>query len=307
VAERLRTTGDCSLFSPHVRDLVRRADVAISNLECCISTRGAPWEPGVKPFHFRAPPTAARALARLGVDCVSLANNHAMDYGRVALADTFDHLERAGVRRVGAGVDEASARAPAVLTARRSGVKIGVLALTDHPADYAAGPTRSGVAYADLSTGVPDWVVAAIGRLSREVDVVLVSPHWGPNLVTAPVPRVLAAARVLIATGATLVAGHSAHVFHGVDGPVLFDLGDFVDDYAVHPDLRNDLGMLFRVTFDGARPVRLVGIPLALECGHTRLAVGEEHAWVAERFTTACAQFGTTVIAESGRLVVDYE
>jgi poly-gamma-glutamate synthesis protein (capsule biosynthesis protein) len=51
------------------------------------------------------------------------------------------------------------------------------------------------------------------------------------------------AAEALVAAGATLVAGHSAHIFHGVAGRVLFDLGDFLDNYAVDPELRNDLGL----------------------------------------------------------------
>src|SRR5690606_33492515 len=113
-----------------------------------------------------------------------------------------------------------------------------------------------------------------------------------------------AAAAALRAAGATLVAGHSAHVFHGVDDGVLYDLGDFVDDYAVHPDLRNDLGLLFLVTFDGARPVELEAVPLALDVCFTRLAEGGEAAWIARRFHEACARFGTEVGERDGRLTV---
>ena len=73
------------------------ADLFVLNLECCISDRGERWpEPG-KPLFFRAPPLAAELLAEIGVDCVTLANNHALDYGRQALMDTFDHLRTAGV------------------------------------------------------------------------------------------------------------------------------------------------------------------------------------------------------------------
>ena len=81
------------------------------------------------------------------------------------------------------------------------------------------------------------------------------------------------------AAGATLVAGHSAHVFHGVADRVLYDLGDFVNDYAIDPVLRNDLGLLFLVTFDGPRPVHLEAVPLVLDDCHTRLAgTAEAHA-----------------------------
>jgi poly-gamma-glutamate synthesis protein (capsule biosynthesis protein) len=191
------------------------------------------------------------------VDCVSLANNHALDFGEEALQDTFDHLARVGIAWAGAGADVDQARAPAVLRARA--FRLGVLSLCDHPEDFAAGPDRPGVAFAGLKRGVPDWVLAAVR--SVEADAVLVTPHWGPNMVRSPVPHVRRAARALVGAGAALVAGHSAHVFHGVQGRVLFDLGGFIDDYAVDPVLRNDLGLLWLVTLDAraqsrSRPCR---------------------------------------------------
>ena len=103
-----------------------------------------------------------------------------------------------------------------------------------------------------------------------------------------------------------MVAGHSAHVFHGVAGRVLFDLGDFLDDYAVDPALRNDLGLLWLVDIDEHGPRRLEAVPLALDFCHTRLAEGEEAAWVRRRFRQACAELGTDVGERDGRLVVTW-
>ncbi len=107
-------------------------------------------------------------------------------------------------------------------------------------------------------------------------------------------------ADLLREAGATLVAGHSAHVFHGVARGVLFDLGDFIDDYRVEPGLRNDLGLLFLVDLAGDR---LEAIPLKLEYAYTRLADGDDRAWIRRRFTDACAALGTSVADEDGRLV----
>src|SRR4029453_9488567 len=121
---------------------------------------------------------------------------------------------------------------------------------------------------------------------------------------SAPVGHVRRAATALVDAGATLVAGHSAHVPHGVAGPVLYDLGDFLDDYRVDPRLRNDLGLLFLVTLDGRGPVRLEALPLKLEFCHTRLAIGSDAAWMRRRFRSACAALGTTVREEAGRLTV---
>ncbi|WP_018385731.1 CapA family protein [Wenjunlia vitaminophila] len=300
VADRLATAPPTSLFADEVVAAGREADLFLLNLECAVSDRGEPWPDPAKPFFFRAPPVAVEALRHLGVDCVTLANNHALDYGVEALADTVRHLSAAGIAWVGAGDDLARARAPAVL--ERAGVRVGVVGVTDHPSDYAAGPGRPGVAYADLANGVPDWLPETIEGL--DTDITLVFPHWGPNMTAGPVDHVRSAARAFLETGATLVAGHSAHVFHGVGDRVLYDLGDFLDDYAVHPRLRNDLGLLFLVTFEGPRPTRLEALPLALDYCHTRLATGARYAWVATRFREACAALGSEVTESAGRLVI---
>ncbi len=195
------------------------------------------------------------------------------------------------------GPDVVSARAPVVLEA--GGFRLGVLALTDHPRDYAAGATRPGIAYADLAGGgVPDWVVDAIAAL--RADAILVTPHWGWNMMAEPVGHVRAASGALLAGGATLLAGHSAHLFHGVAPCVLYDLGDFLDDYRVDPELRNDLGLLFLVDLASGS---LEAIPLKLEFAHTRFAEREDAAWIRRRFTEASAAFGTAVTQQDGRLV----
>ena len=282
---------------PVDRDVIAaaaEADLFVLNLECCVSARGERWRAPGKPFFFRAPPIAAELLAQMGVDCVTLANNHALDYGVDALLDTFDHLRAAGIAWVGAGIDEAAARAPLVLG------DLALIGASDHPRDFAAKASAPGIAWVDL----PGWLPAAVAAARQTADAVLVTPHWGPNMTSSPPPYVRDAADALIAAGATLVAGHSAHVFHGVMGRVLFDLGDFVDDYRVDPHLRNDLGLLFLVELDATGPREIEAIPLKLDFCHTRLARGEDAAWIARRFTAACAELGTEVTEVDGRLVI---
>ncbi len=291
VAARLADDPNNTLFAPELVDIVRGADLFVLNLECCISARGEPT-PG-RVFHFRAPPWAAQALAHLGVDCVTLANNHALDFGPDALLDTLSHLDAAGIRAVGAGTDLERARAPAVL--EMGGFRLAVLGFADHPAEYAAHADRPGIAYVDLQGALPNWLTNF-----PDADAVLVTPHWGPNMTTEPPRYVRRAAQALLDAGTTLIAGHSAHVFHGVAAHVLYDLGDFLDDYRVDPELRNDLGLLFIVDLAGDR---LEAIPLKLEFAYTRLAEDAEAAWIKRRFTEACAAFGTKVAAEEGRLV----
>jgi poly-gamma-glutamate capsule biosynthesis protein CapA/YwtB (metallophosphatase superfamily) len=302
VADHLAIAPPSALFSAEVVAAAGEADLLVLNLECCISERGTPWPRPGKPFFFRAPPIAVEALTLLGATCVTLANNHALDFGEEALLDTLEHLEKAGVAVAGAGPDAERARAPVILEAR--GFRLGVVGMSDHPADFGAGSDRPGIAYADLRSGLPAWVNQAVG--SASADAVLVTPHWGPNMAAAPAHHVRAAARELLEAGATLVAGHSAHVFHGIDGPILYDLGDFVDDYAVDPVLRNDLGLLWLVTLDRRGPVRMEAVPLRLDFCHTRLASGEDRDWIRQRLSNACSGFGTEVGVSGDRLVVEW-
>jgi poly-gamma-glutamate synthesis protein (capsule biosynthesis protein) len=304
VAERLAEVPPDALFDPEVVEFAAGADLFVLNLECCISERREPWPDPAKPFFFRAPPAAVETLVALGADVVTLANNHALDFGEEALLDTLQYLDDAGIDHVGAGADVDAARAPVVL--KRGDLRVAVLGVADHPADFDAARGRPGIAYAALLGEVPPWLRKQIGRASQEADVVLVTPHWGPNMSPHPVPHVRAAAPLLVDAGATLVAGHSAHLFHGVEGRTLYDLGDFLDDYAVGP-LRNDLGLLWLVEVGPGGPRRLEALPLALDYCHTRPATGEDAAWIRRRFRDTCDRLGTRVAPAEGRLVVEWE
>jgi poly-gamma-glutamate capsule biosynthesis protein CapA/YwtB (metallophosphatase superfamily) len=288
VARELATRAPQSLVAAEIAELMRAADICIVNLECCISERGKAVP---KTFNFRAPPQAVETLVHIGVDCVLLANNHALDYGVEGLLDTFSHLREAGIGWAGAGETVERARAPVVVKG------LPVVAFSDHQADFAAGPNRAGIAHADIRGGLPDWLL-------ESAPGAFVCPHWGPNMTPRPLPRVRAAARRLRDAGAALVAGTSAHVFHGVELRVLYDLGDFIDDYAVDRRLRNDLGLLFLVDLEPGGPSRMEAVPIRLEHAYTRLARGEETDWIRRRFREACAALGTEAREENGRLIV---
>jgi poly-gamma-glutamate synthesis protein (capsule biosynthesis protein) len=113
----------------------------------------------------------------------------------------------------------------------------------------------------------------------------------------------LAIARSLVAAGADLLAGHSAHVFQGVDvvneSIVCYDLGDLLDDYRVDPVLRNDLGVLALL-----RPgERLELVPLKLDFARTGLATDADHAWIVDRMQRAST--GIALEVDRGRLVIN--
>jgi poly-gamma-glutamate synthesis protein (capsule biosynthesis protein) len=306
VARRIADGQAADVWSADVVEACARCDCLVINLECCVSERGSRTRliPG-KPFFFRSPPAGVEALEAIGTGVAGVANNHALDFGPEALADTLVHLRDAGIVAPGAGLDEEEARKGALV--RAGSVTLGVLAVSDHPAEFAAGPGKPGIAFADLRRRLPDWVPAELDRLRSEADIVLAFPHWGPNMTASPARWQRRRADELIEAGAEAVAGHSAHVFHGIElppgGPVLYDLGDALDDYAVDRELRNDLGILTLWRPDERPRLELVG--LALDFCRTRLASGADAEWIARRLTRACAELGTALErVDTARLVV---
>ena len=207
-----------------VASLLRPADLTIANLECAVSTRGTPV-PG-KQYTFRGRPSALSAAARAGIDLVSLANNHSLDFGSVALLDTVRHARRAGIATVGAGADLAAARRAARFTL--GGVRIAVLAYSDvRPLGFDAGPDRAGAAPAFAELVDPD-----VRRARRTADVVIVYFHWGTELSPAPDSRQRSLADLAFRAGATIVLGAHPHVLQplqrGGSKLVVWSLGNFV-------------------------------------------------------------------------------
>ena len=291
------------VWSPDLLAVFAEADAAFVNLECCISERGEPWDPGGRPSTSGLRRGAVEALTAIGVRAVWLANNHALDFGPQALEDTLDHLAAAGIAVVGAGRDLEEARAGRAIEA--GGARVGLVGFADHPADFAARSDAPGIALADIADGAPRWIFETVRALSRTCDIVVAGPHWGPNMTTAPARRHRAVAADLVGAGLGALTGHSAHVVHGVqrlDGvPICYDLGDLLDDYAVDPLLRNDLGVLALLTPGD----RLELVPLRLTFARTSLARGEDLAAIVGRVRLASRAMGSELRLEAGRLVLD--
>jgi poly-gamma-glutamate capsule biosynthesis protein CapA/YwtB (metallophosphatase superfamily) len=208
-----------------VAPVLRRADIATVNLEGVISTRGE--HSAGRQYHFRGGPGLLRGAAAVaGVDVVTVANNHALDFGRTALLDTLAAARAAGVRTVGAGATDELARRPAIVTA--GGLRVAFLGYTDvRPLGTDAGPDWAGAARADPATILAD-VRAARGR----ADVVVVWFHWGEELAREPSSRQRGLASVALAGGASLVLGAHPHVLQPLTRDrrrlVAWSLGNFV-------------------------------------------------------------------------------
>jgi poly-gamma-glutamate synthesis protein (capsule biosynthesis protein) len=203
---------------------LKAADIAFGNLECAISTQGAPVP---KEFNFRGSPGALRSVVPYaGIDVFNLANNHVGDFGTAALLDTVRNVKAAGAQPVGAGTLEQSTR-PAIVT--RLGLRVAIVGFSDIvPAGFAVGPGHPGTATADPAT-----IRATIARAKREADVVVATFHWGIERDPRESARQRDLARIAAAAGASAVIGAHPHVLQplGDLGPhrmVAYSLGNFV-------------------------------------------------------------------------------
>lgn len=238
-------------FWGSVLPVLRGADAAIANLECAITQeKSQECCRTAKVFHFRADPAAVEVLRAGNIQFVSLANNHTLDFGDRGLLDTLHHLDAAGIRHAGAGRNLHEAATPVQLDI--SNLKVGFIALTDNEPAFAAGSDYPGTRYLPIRTNRATLALieTAIEQLrSAGATLVVLSIHWGPNMVAVPPPQFRQFAHAVIDCGADLIHGHSAHLFQAVEcykrGLILYDTGDFLDDYAVDPVLRNDCHLCF--------------------------------------------------------------
>jgi poly-gamma-glutamate capsule biosynthesis protein CapA/YwtB (metallophosphatase superfamily) len=290
-----------------VLPLLLSADLRVINLECAITGHRRPWSRTPKVFHFRADPVAVEVLRAARVDACSLANNHTLDFEERGLLDTLDNLEAAGIRYAGAGRDAEEAGRPVLLDGG-----IALVAFTDNEPPFAAGPDRPGTNYLPVSTepAVLRRVEEAMGA-AREAGArtVIFSNHWGPNMVARPPEAFRRFARAVVDLGADVYYGHSAHVFQGVEvyrgRPILYDTGDFIDDYAVDPDLRNDRSFLFRLSLEGGEFKRLELFPVVLPYARVELAAGDERSAILGLMQDLSAELGTTFERRGDRLVLE--
>src|SRR5918995_6372751 len=297
-----------------VMPLLNDADLRIVNLECAITDNDRPWIRTPKVFHFRTPPSAVETLRTARIDACSLANNHTLDFEEQGLLDTLEHLDAAGIRHAGAGRNQAEAADPAILTVRADHTRrVALLAFTDNEPSFAAGTGRPGTNYLPVSLK-PD-VLRRVERAVSDVremgvDTIIFSNHWGPNMVQRPKEIFRRFARAVIDRGVDIYYGHSAHVFQGVEiyrgKPILYDTGDFIDDYAVDPKLRNDWSFLFKIFLEGGEFRRLELSPVTLPYARVQLAKGSEKEAILDRMKLLSGEMGTAFVCREGRLVLEH-
>jgi poly-gamma-glutamate capsule biosynthesis protein CapA/YwtB (metallophosphatase superfamily) len=332
--------GDDGPFDEPFREVVGlldAADVAFGNFEIPLSDRGYPAD---KFITIRTSADRARDVRRMGLDVVSLANNHIMDYGPEGLFDTMAALDREGVQHVGAGVDLADAMNLTVhdVADRR----IGFLAWsTILPPGATATDVRPGVAPIAIHTGyevvvrlleapssppVLTWVdppaeeraLDLVARAREEVDYLVVSVHWGADFGDDLAGYERPLGRGLIRAGADLVLGNHPHTVRGIElyhgKPILYGPGLFVEQVPRAGADAEVLALYERLSPDSYLALVDVGVTGAIglrilpTCnagtGLPGLARGHVFDRIAQRLVRLSAPWGTELVVDSAGITV---
>lgn len=291
---RLTFAGDI-LLSDHVLEAYRRGggirgvlddslqsviddgDFFIANEEFPFSTRGT--AAADKQFTFRVPPEKVSMFHELGIDLVSLANNHALDFGTDALLDTCETLDKAGIYRVGAGKNLDEAKKPVIVELK--GKKIGFLGASRviPEGSWGAGASKPGM----LITYDPAILLEEIKKTREECDYLVVYVHWGIERHECPEEYQRTLGKQYIDAGADLVIGSHPHVLQGLEyykgKPIVYSLGNFIFGSSIPKS------MLLTVDWDGEES-RLRLVPATSSAGYTRAVTGEKEQEAFYRYIT---------------------
>ncbi|EDP51861.1 scramblase family protein [Aspergillus fumigatus A1163] len=323
--------------------LFHNSDLNLINLETSATTTNDPWPS--KAFNYRMHPANAAALREARIDYATLANNHTLDFGTDGLVETVWTMKESKIAFAGAGETTDESRRPAVLRLPRcaeahaqdsheqssKSYSVHVYAASDHPRDWAVVPTFHLIDYSartrehlrTLLTSPP-----ASTDTPEKPALKIFSVHWGPNYTWQPAEKIRSLAHFLIdECGVDIVHGHSSHHVQGVERYrrklIIYGCGDFVDDYALNEEYRNDLGAVWRVCVreeqdeEEADPesCRLVLDRLEIfptRCDRFQVTLldpdDDDHLWVKRKITQLSEDMGTKVRRDLGRehqVVVD--
>ncbi len=255
-----------------LRETIAESDLFMANLEFPFSDRGT--KAADKQFTFRVSPSRVSVLQEIGPDLVTVANNHALDYGTDALIDTCDTLDAAGILHVGAGKNLEEAKKPQII--EKNSKKIGFLGVTRvfPTGDWAASTTRPGM-FSAYDTAP---VVNEIQKIKKQCDYLVVYIHWGIERNTQPESYQREIGHQYIDAGADLVVGSHPHVLQGIENYngkwILYSLGNFVFGSSI-PET-----MLVKANVDGQGETSLSMVPATSSAGYTReLDAGKKNAF----------------------------
>ena len=237
--------GDYSYITKHL-DFLSEYDIVFGNLEGPVSDVGYDLNGR---YSFRMAPEVISTLTEANFSVLSVANNHAGDWGREAFMDTVNRLNLAGVNVVGGGMDYHDAKRLSVIEI--DGYSVGFVGFSDTGPDWLeAGPSTSGILLA--RSHYHDEVIK---KASQDVDSLIVSYHFGEEYQKEPNNRQKFLARKAIEQGADIVIGHHPHVVQKVEkyknGVIAYSLGNFIFDQYFSKETMS--GIMLVVEIDGGK------------------------------------------------------
>lgn len=225
-----------------VRALLQKADLNIVNLEGVLTDAAhAPLED--KQYLLKMPPSLATTLKGARIHVATLANNHAMDFGRAGLNDTLRHLASKGIRTVGAGDNKKQATRALLLPTAAGTICLLAFSRT-LPETFWAKEGRAGTSYLSY-----EETAQAIKACRHQHPFVFVSFHWGEELHERPKDYQRELAHLAIRSGADAVIGHHPHILQSIEffegKPILYSVGNFIFGTAPLMGMQEGLGVAF--------------------------------------------------------------
>jgi poly-gamma-glutamate capsule biosynthesis protein CapA/YwtB (metallophosphatase superfamily) len=294
-------------------DIIRNADLSLINLECVIASTGTEWNKTFKVFNFRAHPEAIEVLKAASIDYASLANNHTLDYDIEALIEMLNLLDRNKIAHSGAGRDLNDAMKSSVL--RRNSLRIGVVSLTDNQPEWEATTKSAGINYIPITLENNYYdkrlkLCIYNAKIAGSADIVIVSSHIGPHFREIPSAEYVSFAHRVIDLGADIYWGHSNHMPQGIEiyknKLIMYDCGDFIDDYAIDAVYRNDLSFIFLLNIDQSSKrlnyIELVPTKIWEFKANMLTSSSSAASLVINRMVNRCNSLGTHCNIENGRI-----
>lgn len=269
-----------------VAPFFKQADLAYANLEIPLTdaTTRTPRKSAAAiarktQFVLKADPAHGPALKAMGLDMVSLGNNHAMDFSVAGLRQMTDALDALGIAHAGAGEDESKAFAPVIVEVK--GIKVAMLsAMTfqDDSSNWATTPatrTAPGVNAFSFQAKVTSAAKAKLAKwiqaAKKQAEVVLVMFHFGMEKHTLPIPYQVSLSRTVIGLGADAVIGAHPHVLQGAElykgRPIFYSLGNFISPLGGQT-------AYFELTFSGKKFVKATMLPASYSAGRISPLLG---------------------------------
>ena len=288
----------------------RSPDFRIINLETAVTRCDTYWPD--KGINYRMHPANIPCLTEAEIDLCVLANNHTLDWHYTGLNETIRSLQDRGLQTCGAGADQDTAAAPAILNYGRQRLLVAACGhfSSGIPLQWAATDERAGVnLITDLSAAGANDLMHQLHTGLEPRDLLLISVHWGGNWGYRVSPAQREFAHRLIELGADLVYGHSSHHPMGIEvyrqRPILYGCGDLINDYegiSGHEEYRSELRLLYCIDLEPGtgQLKRLELVPLESYRFSLRRPAPANRDWLLQTMARECQKLGTDLSQSEG-------